>query len=402
MAQEDAVTVGNAPAPLPASKLPAPTRFPLLTVLSLALSTLLFSFVADSTGVELASISRSLNEPWQAGVVLGWKVIELGVAWYLNYDDIDTVSFTTLSHLPFCYLLWSFYSVSLRATTTLLLIDIVSTALPVTLLRPRALEHRQPRSPATTTTTTLPDAANPHLLHDRFLQALNVVLAAATYSAALVLAHRTFLPTTLILHFDALRSLDRAHATGMRSLLPFLLPVGFAAHAFLFLPSIAAARESAEIASINNGDNSSSNPDSDAAPITTTTLSTRPERRKQQTAEEKPRARPKAKAADEDENEDEDTRTTLLPFDPATASLADTLRWNLGLWRPEAGLRSPRIRVLAARTAAAAGFGGLSLAVRVWSAVEGADLAGASAWAGVWSGAGLVTAGWYAWVGDVV
>ena len=85
-ANANAVPEGTVPPPLPASQLPAPTRFPLLTVLSLASSALLFSFVADSTGVELASMSRSLNEPWQAVAVLGWKVIELGVAWYMSFD----------------------------------------------------------------------------------------------------------------------------------------------------------------------------------------------------------------------------------------------------------------------------------------------------------------------------
>ena len=86
MAHADAVSTGTVPAPLPASKLPAPTRFPLLTILSLALSALLFSFVTDSTGVELAGMSRSLNEPWQAIAVLGWKVVELGVGWFLDFD----------------------------------------------------------------------------------------------------------------------------------------------------------------------------------------------------------------------------------------------------------------------------------------------------------------------------
>jgi hypothetical protein len=60
-------------APLRASKLPAPVRFPLLVILSLSISSLLYSFVAEYTAGELASVSRSLNEWWEVGVLVGWK-----------------------------------------------------------------------------------------------------------------------------------------------------------------------------------------------------------------------------------------------------------------------------------------------------------------------------------------
>jgi hypothetical protein len=56
-----------------ASKLPAPLRFPLLVVLSLSLSSLLYSFSATYTIGELASVSRSLNEWWEIGLLVGWK-----------------------------------------------------------------------------------------------------------------------------------------------------------------------------------------------------------------------------------------------------------------------------------------------------------------------------------------
>ncbi|KAI9658902.1 MAG: hypothetical protein M1821_001862 [Bathelium mastoideum] len=347
MAYTDAVPIGTSPPPLPASKLPAPTRFPLLTVLSLALSALLFSFVADSTGVELASMSRTLNEPWQAVAVLAWKVVELGVNWYLNFDDVDTVSLTILSHLPFCYLLWSFYSLSLRSVTILLLIDIISIALPTHLLRPRAPEHREPppEAGAKPTYSGASPIANPHIVHDRVIQLAITALATGIYAAALLLALRTWLPAHMITHFAALRSLHRAHASSLAVLLPALLPLGGAAHDFLFAPALAARRHHRNSTGTK-------------------------------------------------------AKTTASAFNPATASLVETLRWNVGL--QEGGtLLEPRVRVLARRTAVAAGFGGLNLAVRTWAAVAGAELLGAVAWAGVWSGAAAVTGLAFAWIGDV-
>lgn len=60
-------------APLRASKLPAPLRFPLVVLLSLITSSLLHNVVADYTKGELASVSRSLNEWWEVATLLGMK-----------------------------------------------------------------------------------------------------------------------------------------------------------------------------------------------------------------------------------------------------------------------------------------------------------------------------------------
>lgn len=69
----DTAVVSRQSASLRASKLPAPLRFPLLVILSLSLSSLLYSFAAEYTAGELASVSRSLNEWWEVGALVGWK-----------------------------------------------------------------------------------------------------------------------------------------------------------------------------------------------------------------------------------------------------------------------------------------------------------------------------------------
>jgi hypothetical protein len=86
MARDVATATGSSPAPLPASKLPASLRFPLVIILSLSISTLAYTTVADLTDRELSSVSRSLNEWWHPIAALAWRAITLAVAWYNNYD----------------------------------------------------------------------------------------------------------------------------------------------------------------------------------------------------------------------------------------------------------------------------------------------------------------------------
>jgi hypothetical protein len=61
---------GDAPAP---SKLPRALRFPLVVVLNLFLSSLLYTFVAEYTAEEFATVSRSLNEWYEVGALVVWK-----------------------------------------------------------------------------------------------------------------------------------------------------------------------------------------------------------------------------------------------------------------------------------------------------------------------------------------
>lgn len=69
-----------------ASRLPAFVRFPLACLISLSLSTLLYSISADFAGYELAAVSRDLTAEWQVGTALGWKLVALCFAWYAGYD----------------------------------------------------------------------------------------------------------------------------------------------------------------------------------------------------------------------------------------------------------------------------------------------------------------------------
>lgn len=55
------------------SKIPSFLQFPLLVTLSLTLSSLLYSFAADYTSGDLARVSRTLNQWWEVGALVGWR-----------------------------------------------------------------------------------------------------------------------------------------------------------------------------------------------------------------------------------------------------------------------------------------------------------------------------------------
>ncbi|KAK5149078.1 hypothetical protein BJ546DRAFT_1063646 [Cryomyces antarcticus] len=235
MAHEVSVTDGATSAPLPASKLPAVLRFPLLAILSLSASYLCTSLAAGITGYELASVSRSLNEPWQIGAVLGWKVFELAVGWFARYDYQDVAALMTLSHLPFHYLLATCYGVSYTTSTIALAIDVLSNVIPFALLCPRSPVHN----------ANAPKAAVPNraVIHNYGVTASSALLGAAVYAVTVYAAYYSYLPVYLIVHFDGLRSLARVHdATVTTLLLPFL-PLGWAASHFLFSASAGASHK---------------------------------------------------------------------------------------------------------------------------------------------------------------
>lgn len=76
------------------SRLPGWIGFPLAALLSFGLSAGLYSFVPDFTGYELATVSRSLNEPWQIAGLLLWKFTAIAVIWTAGLDCKSSVTST--------------------------------------------------------------------------------------------------------------------------------------------------------------------------------------------------------------------------------------------------------------------------------------------------------------------
>ncbi|GAB7358237.1 hypothetical protein MBLNU230_g0388t1 [Neophaeotheca triangularis] len=317
--------------PIVASRLPASLRFVLVYILALSLRTGLYTLLGDYVGTEMAAISRDLEDkPYQVGVLFAWKLTELGSTWLAGYDYADVGSLAILAHLPYYFLITSFYTISLQDAAIAFAIEVFSVTLPFRLLRGVNQSH----DPAYPDDTSAPNRA---LASDKSIVALVTILGASIQSIVIYSSFYTWLPTHLILHFDGLRSLARAHEDSLILLVRSFLPTGLAAMAFLFAPTIGAPQ--------NPG-----------------------------------RTKPKD-----------------MRFNPETATFMETLVYNLGLG--EHGL-THRAEILTKRTAVLAFSVFANTVVRTYSTIEGTDLVGSLGYASVWSVTSLLMGVAYAWVSD--
>ncbi|KAF2139561.1 uncharacterized protein K452DRAFT_231905 [Aplosporella prunicola CBS 121167] len=232
MARDNAVPMATRPAPVPTSKLPAFLRFPLLVVLGFATSMALYSGASEFIDPQLRAVCRSSNEDYKVASSIAWRLAEMGLGWFASYDDIDLISFSLLTHSPWYYLLYTFYDVQPATIAICLSIDAASLAIPTRLLRPRAPAHN-PRA--------APEAVpNRSIINDFQTVTATSLLGSAIYSVVLSAAFLTFLPSFMVVHFEGLVSLVRAHAASLVTLFITLAPLGYAAREFLLTPSLSA------------------------------------------------------------------------------------------------------------------------------------------------------------------
>lgn len=158
-------------------------------------------------------------------------------------------------------------------------------------------------------------------------------LASAVYGLVVYVSARSWLPMHLILHFDGIRSLEQAYNVVQFNLLAIFIPLGWAARSFLFSPSAVAAGQGRGLNAIRKS-----------------------------------------------------------VFNPATATLAETLEHNVWGYRPG-------WKVLFRRIAIGSTVVGLSSWIRLWATVEGTEPYGAAGWGAMWSAATVLvglTLGWSA------
>ncbi|KAI0002830.1 hypothetical protein F4779DRAFT_113912 [Xylariaceae sp. FL0662B] len=217
------------------SKLPKPLQFPLVLLLSLALSALGFELTRPWTKGQLTAHVRLLRTWSEVLLVTGWRIFELGLGWYGSYDVYDLTALNLLSHGPPLYLLYAFYETPASALLLTLAIEIVATYVPFRLLRPLSTAHSAPG--------TVPNA---EIVTDRPIALLTTLLAGAIYSVTLFFAYATYLPRFLVVYFNGLPSIASAHETTYVGLLPVTLVLGFAARAFIFTPVEATGRTPAD------------------------------------------------------------------------------------------------------------------------------------------------------------
>ncbi|KAL4918521.1 hypothetical protein BDW62DRAFT_62262 [Aspergillus aurantiobrunneus] len=309
-------------------QLPSPVRFFLVIISSLALSSTLFTLTSSITLGELGLISKHLEEWWKVWGLMAWKAIEVGLAWTLGFDGHDVLNFSFLIHLPTYIFLSSFYGLRPTTILTSYVIVLFSTTIPFTLLRNPALVHNLSRASATA-------VSNRSILQDWGITIYTTVLATAIYTVVLYLSYETWLPAQLVVHFEKLPNITKAHAgpAGLPILFISLLPAGWAARDFLFVSSTGT---------------------------------------------------PASQGSDlEKEKSSSSKQGEYLAC---------------AIYRKTWGALSPRIRVLISRTATLAAVLMINTAIQVAGTVNGASLEGASAWGSVWTLSTLIVGLTYGWI----
>src|ERR1700760_4987167 len=107
------------------------------------------------------------------------------------------------TRLPYYFLVTTFYSISLQTCALALFADIISAALPFTLLRHRIPVHNA-RAPRGT-------IANRGIVQNLTLNVLVTLFAATVYGVIMYISYNSWLPVYLTANFDGLRTLEVAH-----------------------------------------------------------------------------------------------------------------------------------------------------------------------------------------------
>ncbi|KAI1369205.1 hypothetical protein F5Y08DRAFT_293982 [Xylaria arbuscula] len=219
----------------PRSKLPMPIQFPLVAILSLAISELGYSLSWPLTQGVLTAHARLLGTWGEVGAVTGWRLFELALGWFGDYDGYDITALNLLSQGPHLYLLYAHYETPAFALLVTVVVETVATYIPFRLLRPLSRAHANPAA-----------VPNADILADAPITLLTTLLAGAIYSVSLLFAYATYLPNYLVLYFADLPSLVRANESSYVGLLPVALVLGFAARVFIFTPAEATGRTPAD------------------------------------------------------------------------------------------------------------------------------------------------------------
>ncbi|RWA12392.1 hypothetical protein EKO27_g2709 [Xylaria grammica] len=337
----------------PRTKLPTLVQFPLVAFLSLAISELGYSLSWPLTQEVLAAHARLLGTWTEVGAVTGWRlcvslipIVCLGLC-FPRVAPPFALHANNAGHNRFELALGWFGDYDGYDITALNLLsqgphlyllfahyDTPAFALLVTVVIETLATYipfRLIRSLSRAHAN--PTAApNADILTDAPIALLTTLLAGAIYSVSLLFAYATYLPTYLVVYFTDLPSLVRAHESSYVGILPIALALGFAARIFIFTPAEATGRTSADV-----------------------------------------------------ENE---------AFDPAKASLRETVRWNFLGW-------SSKTKVAMQRTALIMLVTGVNTFLRTWLTIMGVETAGAAAWSSVWILAAAVTGAALSAVGGV-
>lgn len=162
------------------------------TVLSsLVISGVLYGFAAPVLAPYLGPVARPLDQvPWY-GIVLLRSVEIFGYIFTKNTNTKDIIMLSVISRTPYLTLLHNSFAIPIKALALTLLIDTISAIVSIRLFCHQIiLTAKYPAS----------------LRADRTLKAILTAIAASFMSLFVYTGAKTFFPTFLITHFDAIRT----------------------------------------------------------------------------------------------------------------------------------------------------------------------------------------------------
>lgn len=223
-----------------------------LVIVSLFLSSALFTSIASFTLGDLSRVSKHLETWWEALGLVAWRTAELGVSWMMGFDGktnitpnvqaiavitrlklgCDVASFTLLTHVPTWALLLHFYRARPTTIVTSLAIDLISITVPFILFQ------RQ-------TTTTIPSKSssnrksNHDLIQDGQTMLFLSMAGSSIFAVFVYLSFSTWIPKFLVVHFDEIPDIRTVYAgaAGFPIWIITLLPAGYATYNLLFVGS---------------------------------------------------------------------------------------------------------------------------------------------------------------------
>lgn len=190
----------------------------------------------------------------------------------------------------------------------------------------------RPVSPAHALHAPTGTIANRAVVEDIITQASLSALAAGIHALVLSISYWTYLPTALVKGFDGLYDISAVHNSQFIQLLAYFIPIGLASKIFLFTPATAVR------------------PDS--------------------------------------------TDSQMAAFDPVSATLKETVLYNIWGY-------SKRARTLIKRTAILASLQSASTFATSMYTVAGTERGGAFGWSSVWATSTILTGFAYWWVAYV-
>lgn len=219
------------------SKLPRLLAFPLTVALSLALSTLGGLIIPQVSRSQLDSLTRTPDTWGEAAILAGWRILELGLAWFGKLDSVEAGSLKMLANGPTYYLMMQFYGLNPWAALSAAVVDVLSVTVPFHLVLPLSTAYEPSLRSWNRDLVDLP------------MLLLTSLLSTGIYTVTLVLSLRFLLPRTLVAYFNGIPTLEPAYSASYADALPAMLLLGFAASTFVFPPFAATgrAKEDAQI-----------------------------------------------------------------------------------------------------------------------------------------------------------